>query len=311
MTGRRFVTCDGTALSVRTSGPEDAPVTLVLAHAWTQDHTSWDPILPLLPPGLRVIRYDHRGHGGSAPARPGTATVAVLADDLAELVTELAPTGPLVLAGHSMGGMAVMALAERYPELVDARVAGAAFIATSCSGLDRLTLGLPGVAGRAAARVEKVFGRLLSRSGKEFLPLPGALARPWTRWLAFGKGASRADVRAMTDQFLRAHPSSIGGFRDSMSWHDRRAALSVLRGKPTVIMAGDRDRITPLPHARVIAEELPEAEFVIYPDAGHELPYERTRDVAARLSALLDRAAADAAGGSRRRFRATRGSRSG
>ncbi|WP_425458456.1 alpha/beta fold hydrolase, partial [Amycolatopsis rhizosphaerae] len=138
--GHRFLTGDGTALHVRATGPEDAPVTLVLAHAWTQDHTEWDPVLPLLPPQARVLRYDHRGHGGSAPARPGTATVAQLADDLAELIAERVPSGRVVLAGHSMGGMTVMALAERHPELVRLRVAGVALIATSCSDMDRLTL---------------------------------------------------------------------------------------------------------------------------------------------------------------------------
>lgn len=304
----RFVTSDGTTLLVRNSGsPGDSP-TLVLVHAWTQDHTEWDPVLPLLPPGVRVIRYDHRGHGGSGPARRGTATLARLADDLAELISELVPSGDLVLAGHSMGGMAVMALAERHPELVRERVAGVAFIATSSASMDRLTLGLKGAAGRVAARADKAFGRMLSRYGKESVPVPAVFARPAIRWLAFGKGAAKAGVRAMTGQFLRAHPSSVGGFRDSMSGHDRREALERLRDKRVAILVGERDRITPLPHARVIAEELPEAEFVCYPGAGHELTYERTREVAARLSSLLV-TAADAGAGSRRRSRARRESR--
>jgi pimeloyl-ACP methyl ester carboxylesterase len=287
---RCFRTADGTALLVRTSGPEDATTTLVLAHAWTQDHTEWDPVLPLLPPGVRVIRYDHRGHGGSAPARPGTATLAQLADDLAALIADRAPAGRLVLAGHSMGGMAVMELAQRHPGLVRERVAGVAFIATSCSDMDRLTLGLPGAAGRLAVRADRALGRRLSRYGKDSVPVPAMLARPATRWLAFGRGAERAAVREMTAQFLRAHPSSVGGFRDSMSRHDRRAALAALRDKPSVILAGERDRITPVRHARVIAGELPGAEFILFPGAGHELTYERPRGVAARLCALLDAA---------------------
>ncbi|WP_116101366.1 alpha/beta fold hydrolase [Amycolatopsis thermalba] len=286
-TDRRFTTSDGTVLHVDASGPRDATVTLVLVHAWTQDHLEWDPVLPLLPTGVRVLRYDHRGHGWSEPAKPGTATVAQLADDLAELIAELAPAGRLVLAGHSMGGMTVMALAERHPELVESRVDGVALIATSCCDMDRLTLGLNGRAGRVAARVDKTFGRLLNRWGAEHVPMPVPPPRPSVKWLAFGKKVRRADVRAMTEQFLRAHPRSVGGFRDSMSDHDRRKALATLRGTPTVVMVGDRDRITPVHHARVIAEELPDAEFVLFPGAGHELTYERTREVAKRLSRLL------------------------
>ncbi|HET6499539.1 MAG TPA: alpha/beta hydrolase [Amycolatopsis sp.] len=307
---RRFVTGDGTGLFVRSSGPEEAPVTLVLLHAWTQDHTEWDPVVPLVPAGLRVLRYDHRGHGASDPARPGTATVARLADDLAELVTELAPAGRLVLAGHSLGGMTVMALAERYPELVSGRVAGVAFIATSCAGMDRLTFGLTGVAGRVAAGADQAFRRLLARDGRRSVPFPSVVVRPVTRWLAFGDGAARAQVRAVTGQILRAHPGSVAGFRASISRHDRRAALAALRGTPTVILAGDRDRITPSAHARVIARELPDAEFVRYPGAGHELPYERAREVAHRLTGLAAPAGpvrGDGAG-NRRRFHARPGS---
>ncbi|GAA4665726.1 MULTISPECIES: alpha/beta fold hydrolase [Amycolatopsis] len=287
--GHRFVTADGTALYVDVSGPADAPVTLVLVHAWTQDSTEWEPILPLLPPDVRVVRYDHRGHGASAPAKPGTATIAQLADDLAELVSDRVP-GRIVLAGHSLGGMTVMELAERHPELVRERVAGVAFIATSCSNLDRMTLGLRGAAGRAAIRVDKALARMLTRYEKESVPVPAALARPATKWLAFGRKVDRADVRAMTAQFLRAHPRSIGGFRDSISRHDRREALARLAGRPSVVLVGDRDRLTPVSHARVIAAELPDAEFVLFPGAGHELPYERRQGVAQRLRWLVEAA---------------------
>ncbi|HVW40768.1 MAG TPA: alpha/beta fold hydrolase [Amycolatopsis sp.] len=286
----RLVTADGTELYVDHRGPRNADKTVVLVHAWTQDHTEWDPVLPLLPYDVRVVRYDHRGHGRSAPAAPGTATVAQLADDLAELIHDRAPHGRLVLAGHSMGGMTVMALAERHPDLVRERVAGVAFVATSCSDMDRLTLGLNGRAGSVAARVDKAFGRRLSRYGKQSPPIPAPLARPATKWLAFGRKVERADVRHMTAQFLRAHPRSIGGFRDSMSDHDRRAALATLRGTPSVVLVGDRDRITPPHHAKVIARELPGAEFVLFPGAGHELTYERTDGVAARLTKLIEAA---------------------
>src|ERR1700712_5065908 len=105
----RFLTGDGTALHVRSSGPSDAAVTVVLVHGWTQDHRTWDDVVARMGPSQRVLRYDLRGHGGSAPAKPGTATIARLADDLAELITERAPHGKLVLAGHSMGGMTIMA----------------------------------------------------------------------------------------------------------------------------------------------------------------------------------------------------------
>lgn len=288
----RFVTSDGTELHVERSGSQAAPVTLVLVHAWTQDHTEWDPVLAALPEPLSVLRYDHRGHGVSAAASEFTATLETLADDLAELITELVPRGQVVLAGHSMGGMTVMALAERHPELVRQRVAGVAFVATSCEDMDRLQLGLRGPAGDLAARADQAFGRGLTRWGRETIPLRPRVASPFVRWLAFGKRADHRAVRAMSAQVVRAHPMSVGGFRASMTRHRRRQALAVLRAVPSYVLVGTRDRITPAEHARVIAGELPNAEFVLFPDAGHELTYERGNEVTARLADLVRRAPA-------------------
>ncbi|UJW33215.1 alpha/beta fold hydrolase [Saccharothrix sp. AJ9571] len=285
MSPREFVTADGTKLHLELSGPDDAAVTVVLVHGWTQDLTCWEPVVQRLR-DQRLLRYDHRGHGRSTPARRGTATIEQLADDLAEVLGAVVPDGRLVLAGHSMGGMTIMALAERHPELVSRRVAGVAFVATSSGEMNRLTLGLPGLAGRGVTRAEPRVRSLLERRRKDTLPgSPGFLA-PFTRWLAFGRGAPRADVLDVAAQALRAHPASIAGFLEAITRHDRRLALAALRGTPAVVLAGQLDRLCPVPHARVIADELPDAEFVYFPKAGHMLPYERAHEVAARIRAL-------------------------
>lgn len=282
----RFLTDDGAALHVNETGPADSPVTLVLVHGWTQDHRTWDGVVERLAPSLRVLRYDLRGHGGSAPANHGTATIDTLADDLAELIAARAPDGPLVLAGHSMGGMTIMKLAERHPQLVRDRVAGVAFVATSSGQMDRITLGLPGIAGNGAARFERRLAKMLARQRRDALPLPPAMVRPGARFLVFGEHPRRADVDSVTAQLLCAHPASVAGFQDAISRHDCRVALAALRGTPAVVLVGERDRLCPVAHAKVIADELPHAEFVRYPGAGHMLPQERAAEVAARLSAL-------------------------
>ncbi|WP_157601626.1 alpha/beta fold hydrolase, partial [Saccharomonospora halophila] len=151
----RVVTSDGAALHAEVSGAPDAAVTVVLVHGWTQDHRTWDRVVDELPSGVRRVRYDLRGHGASEAAGPGTATIDRLADDLADVLAELVPDGRLVLAGHSMGGMTLMALAERHPTLVDERVDGLALVATSSGDMSRVTLGLPGALGRRAAATER------------------------------------------------------------------------------------------------------------------------------------------------------------
>lgn len=283
----RLITSDGTQLHVRESGAQDAPVTAILIHGWTQDNTCWDPVVDGLADGLRVVRYDHRGHGASTPAASGTATLAQLADDLAELIAERIPDGPILLAGHSMGGMTMMALAERHPQLVAHRVAGAAFVGTSSGEMDRPTLGLPGVAGRSVPRVERILRVLLEKRRKDTLPGNPSLLSPAARWLVFGKRVDRRDVLNVTRQALRAHPASIAGFRESMRTHERRVALGALRGARAVVLTGDRDRLCPVSHAEVIADELPHADYVLYPDAGHMLTYERAYEVARRINSLL------------------------
>src|SRR5215472_3971313 len=77
---------------------------------------SWQRVMPLLAPHVRVVAYDRAGLGGSDPA-PGLATIDRMIDDLASVITGLA-AGPCVLAGHSLGGVLVQLLAFRRPELV-------------------------------------------------------------------------------------------------------------------------------------------------------------------------------------------------
>lgn len=283
--GERFVTSDGTALHVVEHGAADAPVTVLLVHGWTLDHRSWLPVADRLGAGVRVLGYDHRGHGRSAPAAEGTATVAQLADDLAELIRHRVD-GQVVLAGHSMGGMTVMALAERHPELLW-RVVGAAFVGTSCAGMDRVTLGLPGVFGTAAVRGERVLGRGMLRLRRRALLRRSGVLRPAVRWLVFGRGPRRADVAETAAQIGRVHPRSMAAFRDSISTHDRRAALAALRGTPCVVIVGERDRLCPVPHARVIAHELGDADLLVHPGVGHMLSYERPDEVTAAIHRLI------------------------
>jgi pimeloyl-ACP methyl ester carboxylesterase len=282
--GTRFTTSDGTALHVVDTGPRDAAVTTVLVHGWTLDHTSWDEVARDLPG--RVLRHDLRGHGRSAPAPPGTATIERCADDLAELVADRVPTGKVVLVGHSMGGMTIMALAEQHPGLLD-RVAGVVLVATSSGELAGSTLGLPGPLARLFLAGERAANRRIARLRRPELLRRTGPARPGLRWLLFGRRPSWRHVALTAAMVGRCHPVAMVAFRDSLDEHDRRRALAELARVPVVVLTGTRDRLTPPRHARVIADELPGAELVVHPGAGHMLPLERAGEVAARIRALL------------------------
>ena len=277
---------DGTALHVEVEGGPDAPVTVVLAHGWTVDARTWGPVASALAgPGARVVRYDHRGHGRSSAVDPATMTLDQLADDLAELVAAVAPTGPLVLAGHSMGGMTIMALAERHPGVV-ARTAGVGLVATAAGGLADASFGLPAATVPVLRAVEeRVYGsRHWGRAPQ--LGSPRALT-PAMRWLLLGPDADREAVRLTVDAVAACRPQTLSGFRPTLAAHERDAALAAFAEIPTVVLAGARDRLTPVPAARRIGSALPAAELTIFPGAGHMLPVERVAGVAGRLGALV------------------------
>ncbi len=279
-----FTTSDGVRLHVVEEGA--GPVALVLVHGWTMDHASWDPVVEGLT-GVRVLRFDLRGHGASDAAPAGTTTIDRLADDLAELIADRVPAGPVVLGGHSLGGMTLMALAERHPELIAQRVAGVAFVATTSGGLSRLTLGLPRWVAAPALFTEKLVNLRIAKFRRpHLLGRFAGFARPGVRWLVFGKGAVGGDVAATAAQVGRCNPANMVGFRTSLNEHERLHALPAYRGVPAVVMAGGRDRLCPVPDARTIAGALPEALLLLYPGAGHMLTYERTREVAAQLTRL-------------------------
>ncbi|GLZ40525.1 alpha/beta hydrolase [Actinokineospora sp. NBRC 105648] len=308
-----FRTSDGVELNVLDDrGPG---VTVLLTHGWTSDLRVWDEVAAALAGRVRVIRFDHRGHGGSGAAPRGGATLGRLGDDLAELIADRVPTGPLVLVGHSMGGMAMMALAELHPELVADRVAAAMFISTSAGRMGEVTFGLPKPLVRFAVkdRPRKSSAGPKKAPKKPVEPpsrlrvLGGLL---FLRWLVFGTRFRLVDVRSVADQLAKSHRASAGGLRrEIVGKHSRVAALAVYSQIPTQVLVGQLDRITPVDHAAEIARAMPGTEFVRYPAAGHMLPYERVGEVVTRIMGLARgaRTAGAAPGPGRRPRGAARG----
>jgi pimeloyl-ACP methyl ester carboxylesterase len=282
-----FALSDGTVLTVLDTGPADAAATAVLVHGWTQDHTSWDDVADELRARMRVVAYDGRGHGWSDAGAPGTATIDTFADDLADVIEGLVPTGRLVLAGHSLGGPVLMAFAERHPGLLRDRVDGVALVATSAAGLGQDIFGFNKRFTAVMMLVRPLITGLQGRSRRSVnFHFPALLAQVLRLGL-YGPGAATKHNRHRTAaQVARSHPATTGQLVDEMLAHDRVARLEDLGGTRTVILAGTKDGLTPIAHSRALAKALPEAEFVVYPRAGHMLPYERPAGVAEQIVRL-------------------------
>jgi pimeloyl-ACP methyl ester carboxylesterase len=285
---------DGPRLHVRTAGPPGAPITVVLLHGWVLDGRTWHRQVRPLAKVARVVTYDARGHGRSGGLRRGAATLDRLGDDLAEVLSAVAPTGPVVLAGHSLGGMTIMEYAHRHPEDFAARVAGLVFLSTTAEGHTHTVYGLPPRVAHLVRVAEMTSAQVLARMGdwRPHRALTLAL-RPSLRWLLFGHPCDPADVRLTTKAVARAPLGSIGGFRSSVGAQARLDTLAALPTVPTAVLVGERDRLTPPVCARSIAKALPGAALTTCPDAGHMLMLERPDVVTAAVldvvHAALDR----------------------
>ncbi len=279
---------DGAPLHVEIDGPASAPVTVVLAHGWTLDGRTWGPVTRSLVGGrapVRVVRPDHRGHGRSAVVDPATMTIEQLADDLVEVVEAIAPNDPLVLAGHSMGGMTLMAMAERRPEIFD-RVHGIALVSTAAGGLAASTLGLPPWAVALFQGGESaLYGSTRWKAGKR-LGHPRLLG-PALSWLLLGERPTAEAYRISIETVAACRPGTVAGFRPTLNVHEREAALATFAEIPTAVLVGTKDRLTPVAASRRIHEALPSAELAVLPGAGHMLPVERVPQVAGQISALV------------------------
>lgn len=269
---------DGPTLQIAEWGSTTPRVTIVLTHGLALSHESWEDVAQLVvaaDPTVRVVAYDHRGHGGSQSA---PASLELLADDLAAVLSAFVPAGPIVLGGHSMGGMTLMTLAERYNAILGARTLGVAFVAT----------GAGDILGRLMRR--KFWRRLvvLALAAAPSLAIPSRpllIMRQLTRGVLFGARPYRHDMNRAVRQLARSDSRSVAELTRSILSHNRYSALDRFTCR-VVVLAGSRDLLTPVHHARAIRHRVPGSHLVIFEQAGHYLPYERSGAVAAHLLGL-------------------------
>ncbi|BCB79074.1 alpha/beta hydrolase [Phytohabitans flavus] len=275
---------DGPRLHIRTAGQPGAPVTVVLLHGWVLDGRTWHRQVPSLAKVARVVMYDARGHGRSGGLDRRTATLDQLGDDLAEVLRVVAPTGPVVLAGHSLGGMTIMEYAHRHPADFADRVAGLFLLSTTAEGHTHTVYGLPPRVANLVRVAEMTSAQVLARLGDWRPHRVFALAlRPSLRWLLFGHPCDPADLHLTTQAVVRASLGSIGGFRPSVGAQARLETLAALPSVPTAVLVGERDKLTPPACSLSITKALPGAALTICPGAGHMLMLERPDVVTSAL----------------------------
>lgn len=280
---RTVTSSDGVELHVEVAGPEDAP-TVVLVHGWGMSSRFWHYQLRDLPPDLRVVAYDQRGHGRSGSVDDGSYGLERLADDLDAILDSCVDDGSRpIVAGHSLGGMTILAWAQARNGTVGDRIAGAVLVDTSAQSVTAGTY-----AGLAIGqRLMNTFGRRLIVSA---LPTPRETTPISTRIvaaLAVGEGAAPAHV-ALTEELFFDCPDDVraafGVVLNELDLSDAVAHLDV----PSLVVTGTSDRLVPPRFTRRLARDLPDARLVELDGAGHQVPLERHR----RVNELLRRFAA-------------------
>ncbi|MFD8593741.1 alpha/beta fold hydrolase [Kitasatospora sp. NPDC059646] len=304
---RRVRADDGTELYVEVDAGEGPGPTVVFCHGYCLNQDSWHFQRAALRGALRTVFWDHRSHGRSERSRSylkgEPASIDQLGGDLRAVLDAVVPDGPVVLVGHSMGGMTVLALAAQHPDLFgpDGRVAGVALIGTLAGGWDSVTLGLPAAGAKVLKRVAPGVVRMLGRQVElvEATRRWGSeLASVFYRRFSFGTKDVDPGVVRFAEQLLDATPIDVvAEFYPAFSLHDKQAALAALDGVPTLVMAGSKDLLTPPEYSEAIAAALPGARLVLVENAGHLLMLERPAIVDAELVGLLERAAGRAGTG--------------
>jgi pimeloyl-ACP methyl ester carboxylesterase len=281
---------DGIRLHAEVFGPENG-YPIVLAHGITCAIRVWACQIADLSNDYRVIAFDHRGHGRSAvPPRRNRYSLDLLAADLdAVLEQTLAPDERAVIAGHSMGGIAITSWAERYPERVPRRADAVALINTTTGDLLRNVQFIPVPAALADVRV-RAAGTLLKTFGAA--PLLRAVDRPSRRFvstIAVGHDADPAIADFIYELFTSTPPAGRGGWAralvDSLGpEHIGLANLTV----PTLVIGSTKDRLLPMVSSRHIAKMAPNLTSFVELSGGHCAIVERPDEVNKHLRMLVE-----------------------
>jgi len=289
------LTEDGIPLHVEINGPAAAPMTIIFCHGYTVNQDCWHFQRRDLT-GYRLVFWDQRDHGRSGRSESGSATIDELGADLKAVIDAAVPGDtPVVLVGHSMGGMTIMALAVQHPELFGTKVAGAVLISTAARGLDSgspwmpgplrpaICRALPGVLngaakGRRAVLVER--GRQASAD----------LAFLGTWLIGFGDSEVSPSAVAFLEQMVRATPLEVvARFCQALLACDMRDALPVLGRVPVTVVVGEKDRLIAPRLGIELAMEIPGSQLVWVPGAGHALILECPSIVNEAVEGLLAR----------------------
>ncbi|MFF0815520.1 alpha/beta fold hydrolase [Rhodococcus sp. NPDC003318] len=283
---------DGVMLAVREVGPANAPLTVVFVHGYCLQMASWHfqrrQLARRWGSSVRMVFFDQRGHGKSGTPTAESCTIGQLGRDLHAVLRAVAPTGPVVLVGHSMGGMSVLSMARQVPELFGGRVIGVGFLSTAAAGLNQT-----GLSRNLENPVIDAF-RLAVRTAPGLVQLGRGAARviiaPILRAASYGTEVSPSLTRFTDSMLNETSVTTIVNFLSSLELHDESAALPVIADLPSLVLCGDADMVIPFAQSEALAAALPNSELVRVVSGGHLVQLEFPIRVTDAIDRLVARA---------------------
>lgn len=247
------------ALHYRVDGPDDGPC-VVFANSLGTDLRLWDPIMPLLPKGLRVIRFDKRGHGLST-CPPSPYSMGALVSDTEQLL-DLLGVKDCVFVGLSIGGMIAQGLAVKRLDLIRAMV-------LSNTGAK---IGTPAIWDTRIADVKSGGIEKLADAVME-------------RWFSDAFRA-QPELELWRNMLTRQEDHGYMGCSAAISGTDFYTTTASLR-LPTLGIAGAEDGATPPDLVRETVGLIPGSSFHLIRKAGHLPCVEQPEEYAQVLTDFL------------------------
>ena len=249
--------------------------TLILVHGWFCNTDMWHYQKKLLADRYRIVCFDQRGHRRSDSPDGMSFTLGDLARDLKAVLDEYTGSEPVVLVGHSMGGMSILKFLEMYPGELGDRVKGVALVDTSNVPMRETMMGGETLGGLQKPVVEPMFKWMADHStfadgAKRVLvhTAPFLLA---TRYLGYGSGASLTQMEYIQEMAQKTSMKGACQAGLGLLDNDEATSLEGLRrsGVPVLIWVGEKDKLTRPEVSIRMKEQLPDAELRVVPDTGH------------------------------------------
>ena len=288
--GPDVITSDGVVLHTEID-ELDSDLTIVWVHGYALSLDCWHFQRKHFRGELRQVLYDQRSHGRSGRSAPENCRIPQLGKDLLQVLDEVAGDGPLVLVGHSMGGMTIMELARTHPQLFGDRIRGVALFCTSAGEMaDHSPIrGLPG---RTFSRIAEPLMTTLNRVPEVVSKARKAgsdLGFVVTRRMAYGSDVPNSYVEFATQMLGETSLEVVADFYPAFADLDAYEVVASLSKIPTAVVGGEDDVITPVEHTERIIELLPTADAHVLPECGHLGLIEHHEQFNAVLDHLVDR----------------------